>query len=151
MRLALLVLSVIGTRGLQAQAVPAFTTTGASFALSVPDVAASRRWYTEKFGLTVTMSSPASNGPGVVVLEGGGLIVELIQHADARPSGREAVLTHGFFKAGFMVEDFDKVLAVLRERGVEIAYGPFPKRADQRANVIIKDNSGNLIQLVGVK
>jgi catechol 2,3-dioxygenase-like lactoylglutathione lyase family enzyme len=148
MRLTILVLSIMGARGLSAQA-PVFNATGAFFALSVPDVQASSRWYSEKLGLRVTMNIPASNSPAVIVLEGGGLIVELIQHADAKASGRDPVLTHGFTKAGFMVEDLDRTLVALRERSVEIAYGPFPKRADQRANVIIKDNGGNLIQLFG--
>ena len=148
MRVAILLLSFMGAQGLQAQE-PVFTTTGAAFAISVPDLQASSRWYSDKLGLRVTMSVPASSTPAVVILEGGGLTVELIQHAEARPSGRDAVLTHGFFKAGIMVEDFDKTLAAMRERGVDIAYGPFPKRDDQRANVIIKDNAGNLSQLVG--
>ena len=134
--------------GAAAQA-PAFTANGAFFALSVSDIQASSRWYAEKFGLKVTMNVPASNSPAVAILEGGGLIVELIHHADATASGKDPVLSQGFFKAGFLVQDFDRALATLRERGVEIAYGPFPKRADQRANVTIRDNAGNLIQLFG--
>jgi len=149
MRTVILTLAVLAPAATSAAQSPAFTTSGASFALSVADIQASCRWYSEKFGLKVTMNVPASNGPAVVVLEGGGLIVELIQHGDAKPLGKEPVLAHGFFKAGFMVQDFDRVIATLRERGVEIAYGPFPKRADQRANVIIRDNAGNLIQLLG--
>jgi len=149
MRTILFVLSLLAPVGAAAAQAPAFTASGASFALSVSDIQASSRWYAEKFGLKVTMNVPASNTPAVVILEGGGLIVELIQHADAKDLGKDPVLSHGFFKAGFQVQDFDRALATLRERGVEIAYGPFPKRADQRANVIIKDNAGNLIQLFG--
>ena len=128
---------------------PAFIAHGAFFALSVADLQASSRWYSEKFGLTVKRNVPVSSTPGVVVLEGGGLTVELIQHPEARAAGKDAILDHGFFKAGFFVQDFDRVLATLRDRGVEIAYGPFPKRADQHANVIIRDNAGNLIQIFG--
>jgi hypothetical protein len=58
-------------------------------------------------------------------------------------------LVHGFFKAGIVVDDFDKTLSALKARGVEIAIGPFPARGDQRANVIVKDNAGNLIQIFG--
>ena len=134
---------------LRAQA-PLLSRTGAFFALSVPDIQASSRWYSEKLGLKVTMTIPASDTPAVTVLEGGGLIVELIQHAQAVPLGRDPVLTHGFTKAGFVVQDFDRTLATLRQRGVEVAYGPFPARADQRANVIIRDNAGNLIQIFGL-
>jgi hypothetical protein len=38
---------------------------------------------------------------------------------------------------------------MLEARDVEIAFGPYPARADQRANVIVKDNAGNLIQFFG--
>jgi hypothetical protein len=53
------------------------------------------------------------------------------------------------FKAGLMVDDFDGVLARLKARGVEIAYGLFPARPNKRANMIIRDNAGNLIQFFG--
>ncbi len=129
---------------------PTFTTHGAFFALSVADLDASVRWYTEKLGLATTMRRPRENGVAVAVLEGGGLIVELLQLDAARPLAADArEKVHGFFKAGVIVDDFNGALATLRARGVEIAYGPYPKRGDQRANVIIKDGAGNLIQLFG--
>ena len=132
-----------------------FQTGGAFFALSVPDVAASARWYREKLGLKVILEPPRSADASVVILEGGGLIVELLQHNAARPlraiapDVRENYRVHGFFKAGVIVDDFDRTLAALRSRGVEIAMGPFPKSATQRANVIVRDNAGNLIQFFG--
>jgi hypothetical protein len=58
-------------------------------------------------------------------------------------------LIHGISKVGVIVDDFDGTLATLKSRGVEIFLGPFPARNGQRANVIVKDNSGNLIQLFG--
>jgi hypothetical protein len=73
----------------------------------------------------------------------------LIQHDGSVASGRDAALVQGIFKVGLEVIDFDHTLAVLRERGVIIAYGPYPASATQRANVIIKDNAGNLIQIFG--
>jgi catechol 2,3-dioxygenase-like lactoylglutathione lyase family enzyme len=130
---------------------------GAFFALSVPDLAASTRWYAEKLGLRVTMRVPRQGGVAVTVLEGVGLTVELLQLDAARPrdpassSAREPQLTHGIFKVGFVVDDFDATIARLRARGVEIAYGPFPPREGQRANAIIRDNAGNLIQLFARK
>ena len=57
--------------------------------------------------------------------------------------------THGIFKAGVIVEDFDRMLAALKARQLEIAYGPYPARANQRANVIVRDNAGNLLQFFG--
>jgi catechol 2,3-dioxygenase-like lactoylglutathione lyase family enzyme len=129
--------------------------TGAFFALSVADLYASAAWYSEKLGLKTIMREPKQGKAGVVVLEGGGLIVELIQHDDAAPlskaapSVKESFLVHGVFKAGVVVTDFDRTLRILKERNVPIAYGPFPAREGRRANAIIRDNSGNLIQFFG--
>ena len=134
---------------------PPFTTTGAFFALSVADVAASSSWYQEKLGMRVVMAPPKAGDASVVILEGGGLIVELIQHDGAKPLGTVApgvrgnLYVHGFFKAGLIVDDFDRTIAALRARSIEIAFGPYPKSATQRANVIIRDNAGNLIQFFG--
>jgi catechol 2,3-dioxygenase-like lactoylglutathione lyase family enzyme len=135
---------------------PAFTTTGAFFALSVADVRASAKWYQEKLGLTVVMETPKQDGNTVIALEGGGLIVELIQNDDARPLATAApatkgngFLVHGMVKAGVVVSDFDATLAKLRERGVPLAFGPFPAKGNQRGNFAIRDNAGNLIQFFG--
>jgi catechol 2,3-dioxygenase-like lactoylglutathione lyase family enzyme len=118
-------------------------------ALSVSDVSTSRRWYVETLGLHATMEIPYANGAAVTVLEGGGLIVELVQLDSAVARTRSAERIHGFFKAGIVVDDLDGVLAELRRRGAQVAFGPFPARDGQRANVIIRDNAGNLIQLFG--
>jgi catechol 2,3-dioxygenase-like lactoylglutathione lyase family enzyme len=90
----------------------------------------------------------------VAILEGPGILVELVHHRGAqrpaaRPAGRDA--PPGPFKVGIIVDDFDGTLALLRSRGVAIAYGPFPERPDQPANVIVHDNDGNLIQILGAR
>lgn len=123
--------------------------TGAFFALNVPDLEASVAWYSEALGLEVTKRVPARDGIAVAVLEGWGLIVELIEQSGA--SGRVSASSpaHGLFKAGVLVDDFDAMLRRLEARGVEIAFGPFPPREGQRANVIVRDNAGNLIQFFG--
>jgi catechol 2,3-dioxygenase-like lactoylglutathione lyase family enzyme len=128
---------------------------GAFFALSVADLQASAKWYSETLGLKVVMEAPKRDKAAVTVLEGRGLIVELIQHDDALPLSKAApavrgnLFVHGLFKAGVVVEDFEQTVAELRARGVEIAFGPFPAREGQRANVIVRDNAGNLIQFFG--
>jgi catechol 2,3-dioxygenase-like lactoylglutathione lyase family enzyme len=134
--------------GAAPQARPAAT--GAFFALSVADVDASARWYAETLEMRTVMTVPKQDKIGVAVLEGSGLIVELIQNdAARRPAVKERVLTHGLFKAGAIVDDFDRMVAMLKARKVEIAYGPYPAKDGQRANVIVKDNEGNLIQFFG--
>ena len=124
---------------------PVLVVAGSFFALSVADLDASAKWYTETLGLRVVMQVPRQNKTAVTVLEGGGLIVELIQHDDARPSG-DRLLVHGVFKVGVVVEDYAGLLELLRARRVEIALGPFPAREGQRANLIVRDNAGNLLQ-----
>lgn len=125
-------------------------TRGAFFAISVADLEASSRWYVEKLGLEVVLDVPMNDGAAVKVLEGGGLIVELVRHDDAVPADCSAIdpaLCHGMFKAGVLVKDLDKTLEKLAARGVPVAFGPFPAQPNQRANAIIRDNAGNLIQL----
>jgi hypothetical protein len=134
---------------------PPTTAVGAFFALSVADVEASAKWYSEKLDLKIIKRPPKANQATIIVLEGNGLMVELIPQAGAQslsqvaPDIKNNILVHGLVKAGFIVEDFDKTVALLKERQVSMVIGPFPAKADQRANVIIKDNEGNLIQLFG--
>lgn len=119
--------------------------TGAFFAVVTPNLKNATAWYTEKLGLKVAKPIPEAN---IVILEGEGLIVELQQPAGApvRPAGSS---TQGLMKVGFIVQDYEKALAELQIRKVEVAYGPYPAASGQRANVIIKDVDGNLIQLFG--
>jgi len=144
-----LVLCLVVPLTVQAQPLPppppVLAAAGAFFALSVADLGASVQWYTERLGLRAVLEVPRQNRTAVAVLEGGGLIVELIQHDDATPSG-EPLLRHGVFKVGVLVEDFAALVERLRSRQVAIALGPYPARDGQRANLIIRDNAGNLIQ-----
>ena len=128
---------------------------GAFFALSVADIQASGAWYREKLGLKVTLHPPRGEFGEVMVLEGGGLMVELIQHDKALPLAKltppvsDPFNLHGFFKAGVMVDDFDAAVATMKERGVTIAHGPYAAKEGRRANFIIQDNAGNLIHFFG--
>jgi catechol 2,3-dioxygenase-like lactoylglutathione lyase family enzyme len=129
--------------------------TGSFFALSVADVNASSKWYQDELGLKVVLQPPKTNQSTVIVLEGGGLIVELIQNegavslTQAAPQIKDKMLVYGIVKAGVVVNDFDKTVAALRAHNVTIAFGPYPASATQRANVIILDNERNLIQFFG--
>ena len=157
-KLIVLVL-LVGVAGLARTPVqgsePPFTTTGAFFAVSVADIETSSKWYQEKLGLKVILQPPGTSEARAVVLQGGGLTVELMQHSRARPLRTAApgvnanYEVHGIFKAGVVVDNFDRTLTALRARGVEIAMGPFPKSATQPANVIVKDNAGNYLQFFG--
>ena len=126
-------------------------TRGAFFALSVADLDASSGWYRDKLGLEVVFAPPPASGFAVVVLAGGALMVELV-HRDGAvqdPCGTtDPSQCHGFFKVGVVVMDLGKTLEKLAARGVPVAFGPFPRQPNQPANAIIRDNAGNLIQLL---
>jgi catechol 2,3-dioxygenase-like lactoylglutathione lyase family enzyme len=148
-----LVFCAVVVRSQPAPAPPFAAIEGTFLAVSVQDLDASIRWYTEKFDLTLN-SRLASGDVSVALLSGHGLDVELLYHRDsvARPFPFDldaAVRTRGLVKVGFRVADFDRAVAALRSRGVEIVLGPFPPRADQRANVLIRDGDQNLLQLFG--
>ena len=132
--------------------VPLATARGAFIALSVPDADAAAAWYSEKLGLKVIMRPPEQSGVQMIALGGGGLLVELIEQQGSAPMRQLApqvghdTLVHGLFKAGVIVEDWEGLVAGLKTRGVPIAIGPFPASAEQRANLIIRDNNGNYLQ-----
>jgi len=124
--------------------------TGGFFALSVPDLAASAKWYEEKLGMHRVMTvGRMGEIAGVIALETGNLIVEMIQRDDASAASGTPELTHGIAKAGIIVADFDRTVAALRARGITFMNGPFPARPNARANVMFKDNAGNVIQVFG--
>jgi uncharacterized protein YciI len=148
MRLKIMIALLLALRTVHAG--PDVPARGAFFALSVADARASAAWYQDLLGLHVTLETPKRDGVSVIVLEGEGLIVELIQHDEAMAlPGSDPIRVHGFVKAGIIVDDFDAMVAKIRERKVPIVAGPFPKRDGQRANVIVRDNAGNMLQFFG--
>lgn len=128
---------------------------GSFIAISVADMDATERWYIDKFGLKRVLALPVRDGRAMRLLEGDGMIVELIKDPDARPLKalsppiERDYLVHGIFKGGIFVGDFNAAIARLKERGVAMAFGPFPATAEQRANAIIRDNEGNFLQIIG--
>jgi catechol 2,3-dioxygenase-like lactoylglutathione lyase family enzyme len=149
---AALALAGGSARADSAQVPPAPAARGAFIALSVADLEASIAWYRDTLGLRLSSRPVDSAAVKVAILEGEGLLVELIQHADAAAMPAPASAPgQGIFKAGFFVSDFDAALARLRATGAQIAFGPYPAKDGQRANVIVRDNSGNLLQLFGPK
>ena len=139
-----------GPRPAVPTAQPFVSAVGAFIALSVPDLEASAAWYEAKLGLHRIMTVPRTGKiAGVVALEGGGVIVELIQHDEARTATPQPELTHGVAKAGVIVADFDGTVTALRARGVVFMSGPYPSRPEARANVMFRDNAGNVLQVLG--
>lgn len=148
-RIVAAAVGVLLLAGLRDAPAPGVVASGGFVALSVRNLDATTRWYEEAFGLKVTMQTPHQNQSQVTVLGGPGIIVELVQRDSAHDEAGDPALRHGLMKAGWIVSDFDSVVARLRARHVDLAYGPFPPRPDSPANVIIRDNEGNLIQVFG--
>jgi catechol 2,3-dioxygenase-like lactoylglutathione lyase family enzyme len=141
-----------------AAAPAALTTRGAFFALSVPDVDASAKWYADTLGLKVVKQFPKDQySQGVKILAGGNLIVELVQLEEALPLSRmtptrtKPEQLHGIFKVGVIVDDLDQILDMLKARHVPIFSGPSPARSQDMRGAQIKDNAGNIIQFLGRK
>ena len=162
MRKTLLLLPVLlllaGGPSAKAASEPLFIAKGAFFALSVADLDASAKWYAEKFGLKVVMQVPRTKDAdfAVTVLSSDGLVVELL-HSDsavslskAAPAVKDSLHLYGIVKAGLIVDNFDKTVALLRAHNIPIKMGPFPaQNSTGLKNLIIEDNSGNLIQFFG--
>ena len=149
--LAALLLPAVGLA--QATTPPPFkTVAGSLVAISVSSLDSSSKWYQEKLGLRVTMNVPKSaTQNGIAILQGNGLIVELQEHTGAAAVNHSPSARQGIFKYGIVVDDYDATLAAIRARNIPIVIGPFPKRPDQPANFIIRDNSGTYIQFLGTR
>jgi catechol-2,3-dioxygenase len=130
---------------------PVLSAKSAFVGLSVADLARSEKWYIDNLGLAVLTRMPRSDATrsAVTVLQGGGLTVELIRHDDgAPPTQANRVLTHGVFKVGVFVDNYETALSEVRRRGIPFAFGPFPAGNGQPANFAIRDNAGNMIQVL---
>lgn len=122
------------------------------FAISVPNLDTSVKWYTESLGLTATLM-PATAQAKVAVVRGEGLLVELIQPAKPVAEStsvlgpRERHLRHGLVKVGFHVEDLDAAVARLRRNGVRIMGSAYSDEGSGVRSILVLDNNENLIQL----
>jgi glyoxylase I family protein len=82
----------------------------------------------------------------LVYLDLGGTTVEIMCYPDDRsPPPRAPARQLGWQCLALEVDDMDRALAMLKERGVEAAWGPV-KRADY-ARAEIRDPDGNPIEL----
>ena len=136
---------------------PVTAVQGGYIALSVADLDASAKWYTDTFDLAIAKNHSQSpdKKSTATILSGHGLIVELIQHADAMPLRQAApslsrsFQIHGIFKSGVVVDDLDATFKELTARKVEMAFPIFTDEALAVRTFAIRDNSGNLIQFFG--
>ncbi len=124
----------------------------AFLALSVADAAASATWYARAFDARVLHESAAPDGSArAIVIGSDRLLVELLQHRDARPraAGTGRHLLHGPFKAGFQVADLEASVARLRAMDAELVTGIVEDAQLGLHYAIVRDNEGNTLQLFG--
>ena len=120
--------------------------------ISVPDLEASIDWYCEKLGFTVVNRVTLDAIPAkIAFLQHGDFAVELFEVPGASPLPEDRrypdrdLLTHGTKHIAFAVEDTQKLVEVLKERGVAVAKDV--TEVDQTVIAFIRDNSGNLIEI----
>lgn len=126
------------------------------FAISVADVKESAKWYNKIFNLKETADLKTEDGSvHTKILESDFYLVELSQHKtgqslkEAAPQIERDYLLHGFFKVGFYVKDFEAAINFLKENNVQF-FGRIIEDEKHRIKfTLIKDNSGNILQVFG--
>ena len=120
--------------------------------ISVPDLEASIRWYAEVLDFEVEQRLEIPAIPAkVAMLRRGDLRLELFEVPGAQPLPEERrhpnldLRTHGNKHLAFAIKDLDSAERELRSRGADIVW---VRRFEFGANIFLRDNSGNLIELV---
>lgn len=120
--------------------------------ISVPDLEASIRWYAEVLDFEVEQRFEIPAIPAkVAMLRRGDLRLELFEVPGAQPLPEERrhpnldLRTHGNKHLAFAINDLDSAEQELKRRGADIVW---VRRFEFGANIFVRDNSGNLIELV---
>lgn len=118
---------------------------------SVPDLEASVKWYQEMLGFKLEKRLFVEQIPAkIAFLVNGKVRVELFEVPGAAPlpAARripdEDLKIHGIKHLSLGVKDVKKTLAILKERGVDVA---MEREMEGKAMAFIRDNSGNLIEI----
>ncbi|MEQ6290595.1 VOC family protein [Vogesella sp. GCM10023246] len=120
--------------------------------ISVPDLDASIDWYGRMFGFELESRVFIDIIPAdVAFMRRGNFRIELFQlqgaaplPADRREPNRD-LLTHGNKHVCYAVPDVVATVAALREKGADIV---FQKTVQGTAMAFLRDNAGNLIELI---
>jgi len=120
--------------------------------VSVPNLEESIRWYSSMLGFEVEKQFLIPQIPAnVAMLRRGTLRIELFELADAKPlpaDRREPhsdLQTHGNKHMAFAIKDVDTAAEELKHLGADIVFvGHF----EHGSNIFLRDNAGNLIELV---
>jgi len=85
------------------------------FAIYAEDTVALADWYCEKFGLKVIFKG-SQNPPMMFVADEQGMAIEII----GRPPRSEPIDFNTIFHFAFLVDDFDKAVKDLKQKGVPL-------------------------------
>ena len=121
--------------------------------ISVVDLEASIAWYCEKLDFKVVNRLTLDAIPAkIAFLQHGDFAVELFEVPGASPLPEDRrypdrdLRTHGTKHIAFAVKDLNKVADTLKKGGVDFAKEV--TEIDQTPMAFIRDNSGNLIELI---
>ena len=111
-----------------------------------PDFERSIKFYTEVLGFTVKQRMPVLSPPleEIAYLQLGDTVVELMRVANPKSQPADAWGT-GYRMMALEVEDMDKAIAYLAEKGVAVTWGPVTLGTSKRAE--IHDADGFPIEL----
>lgn len=123
--------------------------------ISVPDLEASIAWYRDLLGFSVekclTIDAISAR---IAFMKHGDFYIELFETKGAAPlpEGRRYpdrdIQTHGTKHLAFAVQDVHNFIDALKKRGVDIAMDV--SMMEDKAMAFIRDNAGNLIEIVEV-
>jgi catechol 2,3-dioxygenase-like lactoylglutathione lyase family enzyme len=120
--------------------------------ISVPDLEASIAWYGAVLGFRVEERIRIDAIPArVAMLRRENMRIELFEVPNAAPAAEDRrhpnrdILTHGNKHVAFAVQDVHAAADELKQRGADIVW---VRDFEFGSNAFIRDNAGNLIELV---
>ena len=123
--------------------------------ISVPDIEAAITWYENTLGFSVIKRATIEAVPAkIAFLKHGDFHLELFQIENAAPLPEERrhpnldIYTHGTKHIAFAVPDVPEFIDEMKKRGVDIAMDV--NMMEDKAMAFIRDNSGNLIEVVEI-
>ena len=123
--------------------------------ISVPDIEAAITWYQDMLGFSVIKRAIIEAVPAkIAFLKNGDFHLELFQIDNAAPLPEERhhpnldICTHGTKHIAFAVPDVHEFIGEMKKRGVDIAMDV--NMMEGKAMAFIRDNSGNLIEVVEI-
>ncbi len=124
-------------------------------ALSVPNLEETIQWYQDKLGFRTTLRRELTQfSTQQAFLELNGFRIEFFERENSARTQHsptnvpDDLLVQGYKHIAFAVNDIDAVAAELKQRSVEVVLAPMVDEEIRLKICFIKDNNGNLIELV---